>query len=266
MRHSSFKLASIASVLFLSGFIILFPFFTSKAQKARKDVAKEYRNSDTPRSKTLVIRNGELDKAIADINRVNLDSIHIIVDAALASVNFDNIGKTIEASLASINSDSIARQVELAMKSVDMQKIQAEVDKAMTELRNSNWQKEMQEDMKEMQASLKEVKKLNMVEMRKEMENAKKEMANARLNMKDEMAKAQKDLEKAKAEISHMQSLLSQMKKDGLIKEGEDIKLEWRSGLLYINGKEQSEAVSEKYKALQNMHVDEKEEDDDNEL
>jgi uncharacterized protein (DUF342 family) len=265
MRHQSFKLASIAGVLFLSGFIILFPFFTSKAQKAKKDTIGEYRQNDTPRSKTITIRQGDLDKAMADINRVNLDSINIIVDAALASVNFDNIGKTIEASLASINSDSIARQVELAMKSVDMQKIQAEVDKAMTELRSSNWQKEMQEGLKEMQQSLKEVQKVNAVEIRKEMENAKKEMANAKLNMKDEMVKAKKDMEKAKAEIARLQTLMTQMKQDGLIKNGEDVKLQWKSGHLYINGKEQSEAVSGKYKALQDVQFNGNN-DDDNEL
>lgn len=271
MRRKTFKILPLASTILMSGFIILFPFFGTKAQKVKKENPKEQRGGDTPRHKSIIIKNGDLDKALAEIDKVNLDSINITVKNALASVDFDAIGKSIEASMKAINADSIRLQVDIAMKSIDMQKMQADISKsmaeaqkAMAELQKSGWQKEFQQGMKEMQESLKEMK-LQMPEIKKEMEAAKKEMVNAQLNMKDEMAKAKVDIEKARIEIKELKSSLDEMKKDGLIKEGETVKLEWKNGLLYINGKEQSKAVSDKYRKLENIKFHQDSDDDDSE-
>ncbi len=46
-----------------------------------------------------------------------------------------------------------------------------------------------------------------------------------------------------------MNALLQQLRNDGVIK-GNDLKLEIRDSKIFINGKEQSEAVMEKYKAF----------------
>ena len=269
MRRKTFKIAPLAGVVLLSGFIILFPFFGIKAQNVKKEDVKEQRSGDTPRHKTIIIKEGDLDKALAEIDRVNLDSIQITVKNALATVDFDAIGKSIEASIKAVNTDSIRLQVEAAIKSIDIQKIQADINrsmadaqKAMTELQKSDWQKEFQKGMKEMQESMTEMK-LQMPEIKKEMEAAKKEVATAKLDMKDDMAKAKMDIEKARVEIKELKSAVAEMKKDGLIKEGESVKLEWKDGRLYINGKEQSEAVSDKYRKLENIHF---QRDNDNDL
>ena len=264
MRRKTFKIAPFAGALLLSGFIILFPFFGTKAQKVKKDNPKEQRGGDTPRHKTIIIKDGDLDKALAGLDNVNLDSINITVERALAAVDFDAIGKSIEASMKAINADSIRLQVETAMKSIDMQKIQvdinksmAEAQKALAEMQKSDWQKEFQQSLKEM--------KVQMPEIKKEMEAAKKEMAATKVNMKGEMAKAQLEIEKARTEIKELKSSLEEMKKDGLIKEGESVKLEWKNGRLFINGNEQSEAVSNKYRKLENISFQDNNDDDNSE-
>lgn len=257
MRYKTSKLAPLAATLFLSGFIILFPFFTSRAQKVKKETPKA--QTDSPVNKTIVINDGDLDKAMNELNNINFDNIGHTVEAALAAVNFDAIGKSIEASMKAVNADSIRLQVEAALKSVDMAKIQVDIDKAMVELKNQDWKKELEKGMQEMQAGLKEMQKVNFAEIQAEIAKAQKEIA--KVDMKAAMADAQKELNKAKKELTQLKSLLDEMKKDGLIDNTKSLRIEWKGNRLYINGKEQNEAVSEKYKALKKIEFSN---DDDN--
>ncbi len=48
-----------------------------------------------------------------------------------------------------------------------------------------------------------------------------------------------------------MNALMQQLRNDGVI-QGNDVKLEIRNSKIFINGKEQSEAIMEKYKAFLN--------------
>lgn len=278
------------AILLVSGFAILFPFFSTKAQKVKKEIAKEEKYQDSSKSKTksITIKGGDLDKAMADLDKnmkdlqnLNLDevmktatdavksidlaAIEKSVADAMKSVNVEQIQQQVKLAMQQVNMDSIQQQVKLAMQSVDTDKMKAELDKAMTELKNSNWQQELEKGMKEMKAGLAEMKNVNMAEIKKEMENARKEMENAKVNMKDDMRKAKIDIEKARAEMTQLKSLLQDLEKDGLIKKGEDVKLEWKAGRLYINGKEQSPEVSEKYKALEkiSINIDSNDDEDD---
>jgi hypothetical protein len=270
-----------AMLVFVFSFAILFPFFTSKAQKVKKEVAKEEKYNDTVKtnSKTITIKGGDLDKAMADLDKgmaqlenLNLDevmknasnaiksvdmaAIEKSVADAMKSINTEQIQQQIKLAMQQVNMDSIQQQIKLAMKNVDTDKIKVEIDKALAELKNSNWQAEIDKGMKEAKAALAEVKNINTDEIKKELENARKEIANAKIDMKNDMAKARVDIEKAHVEMTQLRSLLQDMQKDGLIKKGEDVNLEWKSGRLYINGKEQSAEVSEKYKGLEKLNSD----------
>ena len=271
----------VAAIMVVSSFAILFPFFSSKAQKVKKEIVKEERYNDSSKTKSnsITIKGGDLDKTMADLDKglnqldnLNLDvvmktaadaikavdftAIEKSVTDAMKSVNVENIQQQVKMAMQQVNMDSIQQQVRLAMQNIDTDKMKAEIDKAMAELKNSNWQAELDKGMKEMKVALAEVKNINSAEIKKELENARKEMENAKINMKDEMAKARVEVEKARVEMTQLKGLLQDMQKDGLIKKGEDVKLEWKSGRLYINGKEQSAEISEKYKAIEKLNID----------
>jgi hypothetical protein len=280
----------VTAIMVVSSFAILFPFFSSKAQKVKKEIVKEekYNDSAKTRSKSITIKGGDLDKTMADLDNsmkqldnlnldevmksaadavkaVDLTAIEKSVTDAMKSVNVDQIQQQVKLALQQVNMDSIQQQVKLAMQSIDTDKMKADIDKAMAELKNSNWQAELDKGMKEMKVSMAEIKNINGAEIKKELENARKEMENAKITMKDEMAKARVEVEKARGEMTQLRTLLQDLQKDGLIKKGEDVKLEWKSGRLYINGKEQSAEVSEKYKALEKLDIN-IDGDDDNQL
>ena len=277
----------VAAIVVVSSFAILFPFFSSQAQKAKVETVKEEKQDDTSKAqrKTITIRGGDVDKMIADLDKsmielqhlnldevmktaadalkaVDLTAIQKSVEDAVKSVNADQIQQQVKLALEQVNGDSIQRQIQLSIKSLDTDKMKADLDKAMTELKNSHWQEELQKGMKEMHAAMAEMKNINATEIKKELENARHEMEQAKLNMKDEMDRGRINIEKARAEILQLKTLLQDLQKDGLIKKGEDVKLEWKNSRLYINGKEQSSEISEKYKALGKMDINMNSNDD----
>lgn len=275
------KVSPVAAIVVISGFAILFPFFWSNAQKVKKEAVKEEKYDDTTKakSKTIIINGGDLDKTMADLDKsmnqlqnLNLDeimktaadvlkavdmaAIEKSVTDAIKSVNAEQIQQQVKLAMQQVNADSIQRQIQQAMQSINTEKMKAEMDKAMAELKSSNWQEELQRGMKEINSAMAEIKNINGTEIKKELENARQEIEKAKLTMKNDMAKARVDMAKARTEMTHLKALLQDLQKDGLIKKGEDVKLEWKSGRLYINGKEQSAEISEKYKALEKMDVD----------
>jgi hypothetical protein len=98
-----------------------------------------------------------------------------------------------------------------------------------------------------------EIEKVNWADIKKELAEAKIEIDKAKLELKDLdlgkiMDEAKAGIEKAKTELKQMKTMFTEMEKDGLIDHKKGFKLEYKDGSLYIDGKQQSQEVSDKYR------------------
>jgi len=108
--------------------------------------------------------------------------------------------------------------------------------------------KRMQEEMQKMRAELEKQK----MKMQLDMKKMNEEIRLNKLDMEKELRNAKEQVENSKAEMMNYKTMINEMEKDGLLKTSEDYTIEFKSGALYINGKQQPESVSAKYKKYLN--------------
>lgn len=294
-------------IILATAALLTFPLFRSLAQKSKKDTAVAAENNDSTVAKrksaavakhdrTFRIENADVEKSMKELERsmeklekLNLDHVEESVELAMKAIDLEKIQETVELAMKSIDFAKIQETVQTALKSVDMDKIKIQTEAALKQVDFKNVQKEMDEAMKEAKISLEEVQKINMEDVKKEMEQAKEEMKKAKIDMKQEMEKARVEIKesmknakvdikesmdkakieigKAKEKLGLMKEMFTQMKADGLIKDGEKFNINWKDGKLYINDKEQPQSVTDKYKKYMDLDIHLKNlDDEDNEL
>jgi hypothetical protein len=196
----------------------------------------------TPPSKKLSAKemeklNVELEQALktvaAKLKEVDWSKVNLQVSEALKEIDFEKIKASIDQSLKSVDFAAIEKEVETALKEVDMGKVNAEIKQSLQEAKR-------------------EMEKVNWEEIKKELAEARAEIEKARMELKgidmDKiMDEAKEGIEKAKAELKQLKTLLTELEKDGLIDRKKNVKLEYKDGSLYIDGKQQSKEVSDKY-------------------
>jgi len=138
------------------------------------------------------------------------------------------------------------------MTKVELEKAQLELERAQLELSKQDWKKiesemahakvEMEKAMKEAQAAF------EMEGMQKVMAEMEKTLGKQQGKIANEMKNADIQLKKAQEQLSLMQEGMEMMEKEGLIKAGESINIEWEDDMMIINGKKQSKEVSDKYR------------------
>ncbi len=160
------------------------------------------------------------------------------------------------------------------MKLDDFEKVQRDLDKSMADLEKNLQQdfKKQQEDLKKTMASidhekiLKEVEaslakmkmegyedemKAALAKSKKEIEKSRKEFKMPEIDFADiekNLKHAKVEMQKAKENLKELETMLREMKADGLIDEKDNYEIEYKNGDLFINGKQQSKEVTEKYK------------------
>ena len=186
-----------------------------------------------------------------------LDKVLDKVGTELKNINFGEIEKTVEASLKSIDMESIMKTVETTLKSIDIEKI---VEDATSSLKDLNWEGkegEIKEALKEAKEEIEkakiEIKKIDTDEMKKEFENAKKEIEKAKIEFKNIdmdkiMKEAKEGIAKGKEELRQLKTMFNEMEKDGLVNAKDGFTLEYKDKDLFIDGKKQSQQVTDKYK------------------
>jgi ribosome maturation protein Sdo1 len=105
---------------------------------------------------------------------------------------------------------------------------------------------------KEIEASLKELK-LSLVNEKEAHLKIAEELKNLRPKMEAEMKKAKADIEKAKIELDTYQAFVTSLANDGLINKAA-YTIELKDGALFIDGKEQPEAVYNKHRSFLEKH------------
>lgn len=184
------------------------------------------------------------------IKEIDLQKIELEVQAALQKVNIEKIQKDVENAMKEINTEKIEKDIEMAMKEVaaiDKQELIKELEQAKAEIKKAT-------NNDEFKKAFQEIKAIDMKEISKEMEEAKKEMANIKINLESEKMNIRKELEeahsgieKARKTMKGYQEMVYDMENQGLLKTSEDYVIEFRAGVISVNGKKLDEAQNRKY-------------------
>jgi hypothetical protein len=133
-----------------------------------------------------------------------------------------------------------------------LEKAQQQLEKAQQQLMKQDWAK-VEAEMVQAKAALEKALKSTefdfaKAEMEKAMVEMEKSLSAQQGKLAVEMKKAEAEMKKAQAEMELMQQGMELMEKDGLLKPGESINIDWEEDILIINGQRQTKAVSDKYK------------------
>jgi hypothetical protein len=133
-----------------------------------------------------------------------------------------------------------------------LEKAQQQLEKAQQQLMKQDWAKveaEMQKAKTELEKALQSTElEFAKAELEKAMVEMEKSLAAQQGKLAVEMKKAEAEMKKAQAEMELMQQGMELMEKDGLLKPGESINIDWEEDTLIINGQRQTKEVSDKYK------------------
>ncbi|WP_416438985.1 hypothetical protein [Phnomibacter sp. MR] len=143
--------------------------------------------------------------------------------------------------------------MQTALQQLDTKAVEASLQAAKAQLEAIRLNKDIQqhlskEALAEIETELANARQLQATEMASAMQEIKAALAGKEKEMQQAMAEAQVQMKAAQAQLEKTQEGLKELKKDGLLKEEEQVQIEWKEGTLYINGVAQNKAVSEKYK------------------
>jgi hypothetical protein len=111
--------------------------------------------------------------------------------------------------------------VEASLSKVDMKKVRAEMEKAKVEIAK--------------------VKESDFAKIKEELVRIQPEIEKA-------MQEAKVDIEKARKEITDYKNLVDALERDGVLKKGENYKIDYRNKELTVNGSKLSAEATIKYK------------------
>lgn len=189
----------------------------------------------------------------ASLKSIDFDKIQQDVQNAMKSIDMVKMEKEITESLSKIDFDKMQKEIEESLKDADikgeLEQARQEIMKAKLEveqqLKNKEWKKEMEKEMKKV--DMKQVEK-ELLKAKAELQKVKAEMQLEKINFSKELEKARTEIDKAEKEMKGYQEMLESMKEEGLVNSREDYTIEFNKGDLFIDGKKQSDAVSDKYK------------------
>lgn len=197
-----------------------------------------------------------------DFDRIisELDQTMLKTSDELKKIDMDKIMKDVEVSLASIDAEKIMKDVQLSLKQVDLDKIMQDVKESLQSVKdikiedvNGEVEKALKEAKVEMENAKKEMDKVDTKSIRRELEKAREEVAKSKLEIgKIDMGKimdeAKEGIDKAKTELRQIKAMFLEMEKDGLVDTKKGFSIEYKNKDLYIDGKKQSEQVTDKYR------------------
>jgi hypothetical protein len=168
----------------------------------------------------------DIDKAMKE---VDMKKIQANIDQAMKAVDMEKINANMSKTLTEVDGEKVKAEIEKAMKEVDMQKIKAGIDASISKI-----------DMDKIKVEMQKVKDVDMKKLQEEMEKMKPEIEKS-------MTEARTGIDKAKKDLLAYKGLIDGLDKEGLINKKENYKIEYKAGVLTINGKKQSADVVKKY-------------------
>lgn len=212
--------------------------------------AQRPQDTTLPRSHKLKLK--ELDRLAQELD---MNMLH--VREQIRDIDMDMIHKQVELSLEKIDIDKILKDVELTLKNIDLENLLADVKLQLDE---NEWKEKEGEIKKalenahvELEKAKLEIKSIDMDKIRRELEAAKQDLEKTRIELKnmdiDKITDdARKEIQSAKGELKLLKEMFMEMKKDGLVDSKGEYKIEYKNKELYINGKKQSQQITDKYR------------------
>ena len=214
----------------------------AELERGRKDLEQGLKQADWDKMQMELesaMRNVDAKKIQADVERamkeVDMAAIRKQVDEALKQIDTEKMKADIEKAMASIDKEKMRIDLEKAMKEIDAEKIRAQVEASLSKI-----------DRQKIEQELQKVREIDMVKVQNEMRDLRPKIEKA-------MAEAGESLEKAKAELTNYKTLIDGLDKEGLIRKEGSFTIQYKSGKLLIDGKEQPASLVKKFPFLENQ-------------
>lgn len=264
--------ATAALLLFLISWRENQPFEGGRQERFRDTIPSEKRSDDTgkPAARDFDRELEQLEKARVDLRKaenIDWEKMREDIEAAVRNIDVEKIRLQTEQAIVQIDIEKLQKEIQESIAEIDFDAMQKDIKTAMHELRNIDTlqiRKEMEQARKEMQATLnseqfrkdlEKAKNIDLIEVKAEMERAKEEMGKAKIELehaqkttREEMQKAQIEVEKAGRELRGYQEMVYKMENDGLLNTNEDYTIEYRDGVLSINGTKMENSVTEAFR------------------
>jgi len=257
--------ASMATLILLCAIILL------SWKKQGGEPKKQIQYTDTiPQQRDRKVR--DLDEALDQLDKLDLNAT---IDQAMAGVaeamkqlDGEKLRLEVEKAMQQVDMDKVKADMERAMKEVDFDKIQAEVKASLSKI---DWD-DIKQDMNDAKAGIENMKKIDFEEINtelakaqeeirkikpqieRELAKAKEEIEKIRPGLEKELARAKVEIEKAKVEIREYKSFINGLEKDGVLNTKEEYRIIHKNGKLFVNDKEVSSSVYNKYKSFLDKH------------
>ena len=166
------------------------------------------------------------------------------------SIDANKLAKEIEASLKQIDADKIKMEIDKAMKEVDFASIQKDISKA---LKDVEWAKISDEVKLSLDQAKKSIEHIDTEEINIQIEKAKAAMEKSKtalekIDFEKIMKDAGKSIDEARQMLKLQKELFNELEADGLINSKDGFTIEYKDKSLYINGKKQTDSVTDKYR------------------
>ena len=199
--------------------------------KGKVEIDKSLNNIDWPKI------NADIKLAMDNIH-VNLDEMKVNVAQSLKAIDVNKIHAEVQQALKEVDAEKIQADVAMSLKDINVEKIKTDVQASMDKV-----------DWDQIKVDIEKAKNIDMKKVEAEMRDMKPEIEKS-------MKEAHEGIEKAKKELKEYKEFINDLDKDGLINKKEDYKIEYNNGVLTINGKKQSEEVTNKYSSFLKGHSD----------
>lgn len=229
------------------------------------------RYTDTiPQQRDRKVR--DLDEALDQLDKIDLkatiDQAMAGVAEAMKQLDAEKLQAEVQKALQQVDMEKVKVDMEKAMKEIDFTKIQADVKASLSQidwddmkrdidaakLEMANMKKiDFEEVNREIAKAQEEIKKIK-PQLEKELAKAKEEIEKIRPELEKELAKAKVEIEKAKVEIREYKTFIEGLEKDGVLNTNEEYSIVHKNGKLFINDKEVSSSIYNKYKTFLDKH------------
>ena len=237
--RNSFTVRPMLAVLAITGALIASPAFAQEKPKEPgkkqylRDLDKELDQLEKAKANLQKQLNKDWKKAqeemIKSLDNIDIEKAQLHAEEALKNIDFEAIQRQVEEAV-----ENSAKASEHLSKDV-MEKIRLQMEKAKKEQHLSQERHEEQ--------------------VKKQIERAKKQIAEAKekirfdkLDIDKAIRSAEEGIKKAEVELKGYQEMIYAMEADGLLDTKKDYTIRYKDGKLIINGNEQPESVTNKYR------------------
>jgi hypothetical protein len=207
-------------------------------EKSQKDLERTMQNKDWDKE-----MKDALDKVHFDADKMklqideamkNIDSkkIQEEINKAMKDVDFEKMKTELKENMDKIDMQQMKDEIAKAMKQIDAEKIKADINTSIAKI-----------DMDKIKIELDKVKDIDFKGIEDNLKKMKPEIEKSMQNAKE-------SIEKAKTEMLAYKNFIDGLDKDGLIDKNKSYTIEYKNGVLSINGKKQSADVVKKYNSF----------------